>query len=224
MSVQRTLYHFPLDPASRQVRLALGEKRLAFEDVVVRYWEQPDDLSALNPSGLTPVLVEDGPEGRLVLCESRAILDYLEERHPEPALLGREAVDREHRREAGAKGLDLGSHPFGQEHIEDSLHIVAEVVERHVGVCAVVTELNLRLPRQGEVEAEVRHVGSIKGESLERRLHLIGLAAGAEDAGALQGETLEAAEGRAELWVDVGHVLEAELLAEELAEEGRRKR
>lgn len=94
MSVQRTLYHFPLDPASRQVRLALGEKRLAFEDVVVRYWEQPDDLSALNPSGLTPVLVEEGPEGRLVLCESRAILDYLEERHPEPALLGREAADR----------------------------------------------------------------------------------------------------------------------------------
>lgn len=94
MSVQRTLYHFPLDPASRQVRLALGEKRLAFEDVVVRYWEQPDDLSALNPSGLTPVLVEEGPEGRLVLCESRAILDHLEERHPEPALLGREAADR----------------------------------------------------------------------------------------------------------------------------------
>ncbi|MDP1615765.1 glutathione S-transferase family protein [Phenylobacterium sp.] len=94
MSVQRTLYHFPLDPASRQVRLALGEKRLAFEDVVVRYWEQPDDLSALNPSGLTPVLVEEGPNGRLVLCEGRAILDHLEEAYPEPALLGREAADR----------------------------------------------------------------------------------------------------------------------------------
>ena len=32
MSVERTLYHFPLDPASRQVRLELGEKRLSFED------------------------------------------------------------------------------------------------------------------------------------------------------------------------------------------------
>ena len=31
MTVERTLYHFPLDPASRQVRLALGEKRLPFE-------------------------------------------------------------------------------------------------------------------------------------------------------------------------------------------------
>ena len=94
MSVERTLYHFPLDPASRQVRLALGEKRLSFEDKVVRYWEQPDELAALNPSGLTPVLVEEGPDGRLVLCESRATLDHLEERYPEPALLGREAADR----------------------------------------------------------------------------------------------------------------------------------
>ncbi len=94
MSVERTLYHFPLDPASRQVRLALGEKRLPFEDKVVRYWEQPEALAALNPSGLTPVLVEDGPDGRLVLCENRAILDHLEERYPEPALLGREPADR----------------------------------------------------------------------------------------------------------------------------------
>src|SRR3989344_3093636 len=94
MSVERTLYHFPLDPASRQVRLALGEKRLPFEDKVVRYWEQPEELAALNPSGLTPVLVEDGPDGRLVLCENRAILDHLEERYPEPALLGREPADR----------------------------------------------------------------------------------------------------------------------------------
>ena len=80
--------------ASRQVRLALGEKRLPFEDKVVRYWEQPEELAALNPSGLTPVLVEDGPDGRLVLCENRAILDHLEERYPEPALLGREPADR----------------------------------------------------------------------------------------------------------------------------------
>ena len=33
MSAERKLYHFPLDPASRQVRLALGEKRIAFVDV-----------------------------------------------------------------------------------------------------------------------------------------------------------------------------------------------
>ncbi|MEI6438729.1 MAG: glutathione S-transferase family protein [Alphaproteobacteria bacterium] len=86
----RTLHHFPLDPASRQVRLALGEKRLAFGEHTVRYWERPADLMALNPSGLTPVMVEDD----LVLCESRAILDHLEETCPEPPLLGREPKDR----------------------------------------------------------------------------------------------------------------------------------
>lgn len=94
MSVERTLHHFPMDPASRQVRLSLGEKRLPFTEVQVRYWESPPDFLALNPSGLTPVLVESGPEGRLVLCESRAILDHLEEQVPEPALMGREPAER----------------------------------------------------------------------------------------------------------------------------------
>jgi len=94
MSQDRTLHHFPLDPASRQVRLALGEKRLPFAEVQVRYWERPADFAALNPSGVTPVLVEETDGGRLVLCESRAILGYLEEVHPEPALLGREAAER----------------------------------------------------------------------------------------------------------------------------------
>lgn len=92
MSLERTLHHFPLDPASRQVRLALGEKRLPFNEVTVRYWERPTELTRLNPSGMTPVLVE-GDEA-LVLCESRAILDHLEEAHPEPPLLGREPAER----------------------------------------------------------------------------------------------------------------------------------
>ena len=88
--MERVLHHFPLDPASRQVRLALGEKRLAFSEVQVRYWERPASYLALNPSGLTPVLVE----GALVVAESRAILEHLEESAPEPSLLGREARDR----------------------------------------------------------------------------------------------------------------------------------
>jgi glutathione S-transferase len=94
MSQDRTLHHFPLDPASRQVRLALGEKRLPFEEAVVRYWERPKDFAKLNPSGMTPVLVEGDGAERLVLCESRAILGWLEEAHPEPALLGREPAER----------------------------------------------------------------------------------------------------------------------------------
>jgi glutathione S-transferase len=94
MSVERTLYHFPLDPASRQVRLALGEKRLPFQEKVEKYWEQRPDFLALNPSGLTPVLVETQGGRATVICECRAILEHLEEVVPEPDLLGREAADR----------------------------------------------------------------------------------------------------------------------------------
>src|SRR4051812_15369859 len=94
MSVDRILHHFPLDPASRQVRLALGEKRLPFTEVTVRYWERPKELTTLNPSGMTPVLVETDGDARLVLCENRAILDHLEETVRAPALLGDEPADR----------------------------------------------------------------------------------------------------------------------------------
>ncbi len=94
MSVERTLHHYPLDPASRQVRLALGEKRLPFSEVIVRYWEQPAEFAALNPAGVPPVLVEIENGKTLVVCESRAILEHLEERYPEPPLLGREPAER----------------------------------------------------------------------------------------------------------------------------------
>jgi glutathione S-transferase len=94
MSIERTLYHFPLDPASRQVRLALGEKRLAFKDTPERVWEQRPEFLALNPSGMTPVLVEVDKGERTVVCEVRAILEHLEEAAPEPPLLGREKGER----------------------------------------------------------------------------------------------------------------------------------
>jgi len=94
MSLVRTLHHFPLDPASRQVRLSLGEKRLPFEEVVVRYWEQPKSFLALNPSGLTPVLVEENGDARVVVCESRAILEHLEQVAPSHDLLGDLPADR----------------------------------------------------------------------------------------------------------------------------------
>ena len=86
----RVLHHWPLDPWSRQVRLALSEKQLKFELELVRFWDAPDALTALNPTGLPPVLVD----GDQVICETRAILEYLEETTPEPALLPGGPADR----------------------------------------------------------------------------------------------------------------------------------
>ena len=94
MAADRILHHFPLDPFSRQVRLALGEKKLAFEDQVERYWERPDVLAELNPSGLPPVLIEGQGMHRVVACEPRAILEYLEEAHPGFPLMSRDLSER----------------------------------------------------------------------------------------------------------------------------------
>jgi glutathione S-transferase len=94
MTVERTLHHFPLDPASRQVRLALGEKRLPFAETQERYWERRPGFLALNPSGVTPVLVEQSGDKQIVICECRAILEHLEEAAPEPDLMGRDPAER----------------------------------------------------------------------------------------------------------------------------------
>jgi glutathione S-transferase len=94
MAPDLVLHHFPLDPFSRQVRLALGEKRLEAVERVERYWERPETLAALNPSGMPPVLVEGRGDGRVVVCESRAVLEHLEERYPDRPLLPEAAAGR----------------------------------------------------------------------------------------------------------------------------------
>lgn len=94
MTTTRLLHHFPLDPASRQARLALGEKKLGFVDRPVRYWELDEAFHALSPSGMTPVLEVIEPKDRLVVCELPAVLDWIETFHAEPPLLARDAAER----------------------------------------------------------------------------------------------------------------------------------
>jgi glutathione S-transferase len=82
------LYHFALDPASRQVRLALAEKALAFELIDGSPWDPNGPLASRNPSGLPPVLeTADATGARVLACGARAILEYLEEVRPDPSLL-----------------------------------------------------------------------------------------------------------------------------------------
>ena len=87
----RTLYHLWLSPHSRKVRLTLAEKNLPFNMVAEQTWERRRDFLALNPTGEVPVLIE---EDNTVLSESMAICEYLEEKHPEPNLIGENPYDR----------------------------------------------------------------------------------------------------------------------------------
>lgn len=86
----RTLYHMPLCPFSRKVRLLLAEKGLDFELEVENSWEQREDFLAINPSGEVPVLAED----ELIICGSYAISEYLEEQYPELTFLGESLPER----------------------------------------------------------------------------------------------------------------------------------
>lgn len=77
------LYDAARCPYCARVRIALAEKGLAAEVVPIDLDDRPAWLFELNPAGRVPVLEDDG----FVLPESDVIVAYLEERHPEPALL-----------------------------------------------------------------------------------------------------------------------------------------
>ena len=84
------LYHVPLSPFCRKVRLSLAEKQLEVELVEERYWEQGAEFMRRNPAGKVPVLKLDGH----TMAESAAICEYIEEKYPEPALLPKGLAER----------------------------------------------------------------------------------------------------------------------------------
>jgi glutathione S-transferase len=69
-------------PYCARVRIALEEKRVAYEQVEIDLGNRPAWIYDLNASGKVPVL-DDG----FALPESAVIMEYLEERYPEPPLL-----------------------------------------------------------------------------------------------------------------------------------------
>src|SRR5260370_24653165 len=80
--------------AAFRVRIGLNLKGIAVEHAArhLRKGEQASpDYVALNPQKLVPTLVLDSGE---VLTQSLAILEYLEETHPDPPLLPTDPVDR----------------------------------------------------------------------------------------------------------------------------------
>jgi glutathione S-transferase len=84
------LYHVPLSPFCRKVRLTLAEKKIEVELVEERYWERDPDFMRRNPAGKVPILKMDGR----TMSESQAICEYLEEVTPEPPLFPKGAAAR----------------------------------------------------------------------------------------------------------------------------------
>jgi glutathione S-transferase len=85
-----TLYDADRCPYCARVRIVLAEKALAYETVAVDLDDRPAWIYEKNPLGKVPVLEEDA----FVLPESAVIMEYLEERYPEPPLWPADAADR----------------------------------------------------------------------------------------------------------------------------------
>jgi len=87
------LYDYWRSSAAYRVRIALNVKALAYQPVSVDLRagaQRAPEFLKINPQGLVPVL-EDGDA---VLTQSLPILNYLEERYPEPALLPADPAGR----------------------------------------------------------------------------------------------------------------------------------
>jgi len=87
------LYHFPQSSNSRKVRIALLEKGLEFERVLIdltkKEQKNPDYLK-IHPFGQVPALDDEG----FVVYDSTIINEYLEDEYPYPALLPKDSDGR----------------------------------------------------------------------------------------------------------------------------------
>ncbi len=87
----RTLYHLPLDPDCRLIRILLGEKRLEFVLKTEQVWQRRESFLELNPAGEVPVLLEtDGTS----IAGAPVIAEYLDEVYRDPPLIGADPLDR----------------------------------------------------------------------------------------------------------------------------------
>ena len=130
------LYDFPQSPNCRKVRMYLAEKGLTvpLQPVNLLAGEQSSpEFLRRNPFGAVPILeLDDGA----VISESLAIIEYFEEVHPEPPLLGQDPLMRalvrawERRCELGvflqATRRFFHSSPFFATRVEQNPKVVEE--------------------------------------------------------------------------------------------------
>ena len=131
------LYHYFRSSASYRVRIALNFKGLPWQTALVDLRapasaQHTPEFRAVNPQGLIPVLAD----GEQVITQSLAIIEYLEETHPQPPLLPRSAAERALVRSlALAVACDI--HPLGNlrvlNYLRASLHADDQVVNAWAG-------------------------------------------------------------------------------------------
>jgi maleylacetoacetate isomerase len=106
------LYTYFRSSATYRVRIALALKGVPYTSIPVHLrkdggMQHSSVFAALNPAQLVPVLVD----GDALLTQSLAIIEYLEETHPQPALLPSDALGRARVRSI-AQAIACDAHPL----------------------------------------------------------------------------------------------------------------
>ncbi|MBJ9984673.1 maleylacetoacetate isomerase [Acinetobacter sp. S40] len=113
------LYSFFRSGTSHRTRITLNLKGVAYEAVYISLAKNEHhqaDFKALNPQGFVPVLATTSE----TLLQSPAIIEWLEEQYPEPALLPTDVVGRERVRAIAALiGCDI--HPLNNKRVLEHL-------------------------------------------------------------------------------------------------------
>jgi len=95
------------DPHARTVRLALGEKAMAFEAISSPPWQPNRDVQMLAPGASGVALVHRANEARYTAVGVNAICEYLEESDQQVRLLPRLAEDRAEARRIWRQSEDM---------------------------------------------------------------------------------------------------------------------
>jgi maleylacetoacetate isomerase/maleylpyruvate isomerase len=107
------LHNYFRSSASFRVRIALNLKGLDYDYVpvhIARGEHLAGSYAAISADHLVPLLEEDAAEGGERFSQSMAIIEYLDEVYPEPALLPRDPVSRAHVR-ALSQSIACEIHP-----------------------------------------------------------------------------------------------------------------
>jgi maleylacetoacetate isomerase len=122
-----TLHNYFRSSASYRVRIALNLKGLPYHYAPVHLLkdggqQHSNDYQRVNPARLVPTLVDDGH----AIGQSLAIIEYLDETHPEPALMPRDPLGRARVR-ALAQSVACEIHPLNNlrvlQYLDNDLNV-----------------------------------------------------------------------------------------------------
>jgi maleylacetoacetate isomerase len=108
--MSRRLYTFFRSSTSYRLRIALAYKQLPYEAHYIslpKMEHQAEDYRELNPQGLVPLLIDE----ERTYIQSMSIIEYLDERYPEPPLLPQDLEGRAYVR-AASQIIGCDIHPI----------------------------------------------------------------------------------------------------------------